>query len=74
MTDPFKGCDTLKNPDEIHGKIAILERGGCMFIDKARLLQAAGAVGGIVIGEYCFKYFHFKSLTTSDSKGSLAGD
>lgn len=89
----MKACQAVENPDEIRGRIAVMERGECMFIDKvgvtakewaailnqhskvpfilfngdgllflllpslsllkfqARHIMAAGAVGGIVIGE-----------------------
>ena len=31
------------------GKIVIVERGDCMFVEKGRVLQSLGAVGGIVM-------------------------
>ena len=31
------------------GKIVVVERGDCMFVEKARVLQGLGAVGGIVM-------------------------
>ena len=34
VLEPFKGCTKIENGDRISGKIAILERGDCMFIDK----------------------------------------
>lgn len=45
------------------GKIALIQRGQCMFAEKARNIQNAGAIGGIVIGEY-----------SSVPLGSLGGD
>lgn len=38
ILDPFKGCTSITNGDRIRGKIAILERGDCMFIDKVGFL------------------------------------
>jgi len=32
--EPFKGCSSLTNPEELKHRIAVLERGECMFIDK----------------------------------------
>lgn len=32
-------------------KIALMQRGQCMFAEKARNIQKAGAIGGIVIGK-----------------------
>lgn len=49
ILEPFKGCTELTNGDRISGKIAVMERGDCMFIDKARNIERAGAIGGIVI-------------------------
>ncbi|KAK9881411.1 hypothetical protein WA026_016301 [Henosepilachna vigintioctopunctata] len=46
---PYTACKDLENPDEIKGKIAVLERGSCMFIDKARRVQKAGAIGAVII-------------------------
>ncbi|XP_069942665.1 ER degradation-enhancing alpha-mannosidase-like protein 3 isoform X1 [Cherax quadricarinatus] len=46
---PLRACEQLGNEDEIHGKIVIIERGDCMFIEKARRLEALGAIGGIVL-------------------------
>lgn len=39
----------LKNADAIKGKIAIIERGDCTFIDKARKAEAAGALAVVVL-------------------------
>ncbi|XP_069121333.1 ER degradation-enhancing alpha-mannosidase-like protein 3 [Argopecten irradians] len=47
--DPFNACSTINNFEELEGNIAVIERGSCMFVDKARNLQRAGARGSIVI-------------------------
>ncbi|BHF57825.1 ER degradation-enhancing alpha-mannosidase-like protein 3 [Sparganum proliferum] len=39
--------DAYRGP--VAGAIALVTRGGCMFLDKARNLKEAGAVGGIII-------------------------
>ncbi|XP_040574557.1 ER degradation-enhancing alpha-mannosidase-like protein 3 [Lepeophtheirus salmonis] len=49
VASPYKACGDLENGKEFWGKIGIVERGDCMFIEKARLLESLGAVGGIVI-------------------------
>ncbi|CAH1787460.1 unnamed protein product [Owenia fusiformis] len=49
VVDPITGCGELNNWDEVMGKIAILNRGDCMFVDKARNIQKGGAIAGIVI-------------------------
>ena len=34
MGEPFKACSPLTNGEELKHRIAVLERGDCMFIDK----------------------------------------
>ncbi|XP_023562641.1 ER degradation-enhancing alpha-mannosidase-like protein 3 [Octodon degus] len=46
---PYNGCSELTNPEAVMGKIALIQRGQCMFAEKARNIQNAGAIGGIVI-------------------------
>jgi mannosidase alpha-like ER degradation enhancer 3 len=46
---PFRACGDLVQHDAIKGKIAIMERGDCMFVEKARKVQRYGAVGAIII-------------------------
>ncbi|CAK6439628.1 unnamed protein product [Pipistrellus nathusii] len=48
---PYNGCSELTNPEAVMGKIALLQRGQCMFAEKARNIQNAGAIGGIVIDD-----------------------
>ena len=47
---PNNGCGTgpLDNADAIAGKIALLDRGACSFVDKVLRAQASGAIGAIV--------------------------
>ncbi|XP_041064068.1 ER degradation-enhancing alpha-mannosidase-like protein 3 isoform X2 [Carcharodon carcharias] len=49
--EPYNGCSELTNPESIKGKIALMQRGHCMFAEKARNAQKAGAIGGIVIDD-----------------------
>ncbi|XP_032248955.1 ER degradation-enhancing alpha-mannosidase-like protein 3 isoform X4 [Phoca vitulina] len=48
---PYNGCSELTNPEAVMGKIALIQRGQCMFAEKARNVQNAGAIGGIVIDD-----------------------
>lgn len=41
-------CEEIVNEDELEGKIAIVDRGGCFFSEKAYRVQQAGAVGCII--------------------------
>ena len=40
---------SLQNGEAMGGKIVVVERGDCMFVEKARVVQSLGAVGGIVL-------------------------
>ena len=42
------GCTAFTNAASIDGNIALIDRGGCVFVEKAKNAQAAGAVGVIV--------------------------
>lgn len=47
--EPFRLCSDLQNPVEtVKGKIVVIERGDCTFVDKARKAQKAGAKAVIV--------------------------
>ncbi|XP_076298410.1 ER degradation enhancer, mannosidase alpha-like 2 [Lasioglossum baleicum] len=49
FTHPPAACTDLLNADNLAGKIVIMFRGNCMFIEKARRIQQAGAIAGIVL-------------------------
>ncbi|XP_057333329.1 ER degradation-enhancing alpha-mannosidase-like protein 3 [Microplitis mediator] len=49
LTEPKEACSELTNVDMIKGNIAVIFRGNCMFIEKARMIEKAGAIGGIVL-------------------------
>ncbi len=42
-TEPLRACDPITNTDEVSGRIALVERGECAFVDKFRSAEAAGA-------------------------------
>jgi len=46
---PFRMCKDPVDEGELRHKIVIIQRGDCMFVEKARRLQKGGAVGGIVV-------------------------
>ncbi|XP_062437180.1 ER degradation-enhancing alpha-mannosidase-like protein 3 isoform X2 [Rhea pennata] len=48
---PYNGCSEVTNPEAVKEKIALMQRGQCMFAEKARNIQKAGAIGGIVIDD-----------------------
>ena len=41
-------CSALTNAAAVAGRIALVDRGTCLFTDKARNVQAAGAIGLVV--------------------------
>lgn len=43
------GCDPLVNAAQIAGKIAVVDRGECLFTEKVKNAQNAGAVAAIVV-------------------------
>lgn len=51
VAEPYSGCAEITNGEYVRGHIALLQRGQCMFAEKARHILKAGAIGGIVIGE-----------------------
>ncbi|XP_067868753.1 ER degradation-enhancing alpha-mannosidase-like protein 3 [Heterodontus francisci] len=46
---PYTACSDVTNSDEVHGKIVLVQRGDCMFANKARNLQKVGATGAVII-------------------------
>jgi hypothetical protein len=42
------GCSAIANASEVAGKIALVDRGECLFVEKAANVQAAGAIAMIV--------------------------
>src|SRR5262249_48869764 len=46
---PADACDPLTNTAQLNGKIALIERGTCFFVDKIRAVQKAGASGVIMV-------------------------
>ncbi|XP_065213544.1 ER degradation-enhancing alpha-mannosidase-like protein 3 isoform X1 [Planococcus citri] len=49
VASPLKACEPLKNSEVLRNRIVVVERGDCMFVDKARKLEKAGAIGGIIV-------------------------
>ena len=42
------GCSAISNAAEVDGRIALVDRGDCLFVEKAANVQAAGAIAMIV--------------------------
>jgi len=46
---PTLACSPLINSSAVSGKIAVIERGECFFVDKVSHAEAAGAIGVLMI-------------------------
>ena len=42
-------CSPLDNAAAVSGHVALVDRGTCLFVEKARTVQAAGAIGMVVV-------------------------
>ncbi|EYC35919.1 hypothetical protein Y032_0958g3213 [Ancylostoma ceylanicum] len=49
LAEPLRACAPLMNKDQIRGRIAVVERSDCMFQQKTRHAQQAGAIAVVVI-------------------------
>lgn len=47
--EPHDACDDLTNSSEINGRIALIDRGTCFFVDKIQKAQDAGAIGVVMV-------------------------
>ncbi|XP_076352993.1 ER degradation-enhancing alpha-mannosidase-like protein 3 [Tachypleus tridentatus] len=49
VAQPLRACGTINNKGAVKDKLIIVERGDCMFVEKARNIEAAGGIGGLVL-------------------------
>uniref|UniRef100_A0A7S4BD77 RING-type domain-containing protein n=1 Tax=Chrysotila carterae TaxID=13221 RepID=A0A7S4BD77_CHRCT len=49
VADPLDGASDFSNSAEVRGKVVLMQRGGCSFVDKVRRAQSAGAAAAVVI-------------------------
>ncbi|KAH9516895.1 ER degradation-enhancing alpha-mannosidase-like protein 3 [Dermatophagoides farinae] len=47
--NPFDGCNIDEITTDIKNQIVLVQRGNCMFVEKARNIQNLGAIGMIVV-------------------------
>ena len=45
---PNEACETIINTAELAGKVALIDRGNCTFVQKVRNAQQAGAIAAII--------------------------
>ncbi len=48
QSPPLDACTALTDPAAVSGKIALIERGTCLFTEKVANAQAAGAVAALI--------------------------
>jgi subtilisin family serine protease len=48
LVEPFEACSEITNKANVAGKIALISRGSCAFVDKVANAEAAGALAAIV--------------------------
>ncbi|XP_058801415.1 ER degradation-enhancing alpha-mannosidase-like protein 3 [Phymastichus coffea] len=71
---PTFGCEELRNSEIYKGMIVIVDRGNCMFIDKARILQKAGAIAGIVFDNTPSSSVHNSPMFAMSGDGKHVDD
>lgn len=49
LVSPADACGSIQNAAALNGKIALIDRGSCFFVDKLRRVQTAGAIGVIMV-------------------------
>lgn len=54
---PLQACSQLTNPGGIAGAVALVERGGCTYLQKAQQVIAAGAAACIIFDDVSESYF-----------------
>ncbi len=47
--EPNQACETLTNATALQGKIALIDRGNCFFVDKIQRAQDAGAIAVVMV-------------------------
>lgn len=57
ISNPLDGCTSFQNSADVIGKIALIERGTCEFVEKAQNAQLAGATGAIIYDNIAGAYF-----------------
>lgn len=65
ISNPLDACSSLMNAADMVGKIALIERGTCEFVEKAKYAEIAGAAGVIIYDNVAGAYF--KPDTSGDT-------
>ena len=65
-TPTTDACEPAVNASEIEGKIVVVDRGTCPFVDKVQFAQEAGAIAVIVVNNACGAPFAMPGSGTFD--------
>ncbi len=57
ISNPLDACSAMMNAADIVGKIVLIERGTCEFVQKAKYAEQAGAAGVIIYDNLAGAYF-----------------
>lgn len=57
ISNPLDACSPLMNAADIVGKIVLIERGTCEFVQKSKYAEQAGAAGVIIYDNLAGAYF-----------------
>lgn len=57
ISNPLDACSSLMNAADLVGKIVLIERGTCEFVQKAKYAEQAGAAGVIIYDNLAGAYF-----------------
>jgi mannosidase alpha-like ER degradation enhancer 3 len=49
IVDPNEACGELRNGGSLHGQVALIRRGSCMFSEKVANVQSVGAIAAIIV-------------------------
>jgi mannosidase alpha-like ER degradation enhancer 3 len=49
VADPLRVCGDVLNPEHVRGRIAIVERGDCMFVEKVRVQYLCIVLTALII-------------------------
>lgn len=62
----------MKNHQQIFNRIAVVQRGGCVFQKKAEIVEKAGAIGLIIVGELFLEKIYLQCLIVVSCHFSVA--
>ena len=65
QANPIHACSAIVNKDEVKAKVVLIKRGGCLFTDKVRAAQEAGARAALIYNSKA-KGFYYMGAPKKD--------